>query len=82
MEHSFYKLSSGVDVLNSLNGLQINSTSTTFLISAFGDLSAVSFKCLLNEKPITLEKKLELITLSGYFHQQVLIFISVCLRKL
>ena len=66
MEHSFYKLSSGADVFNSLNELNIHSNSTSFLISAVGDLSSVSFKCPLNEKPITLKKKLEIITLSGY----------------
>jgi len=66
MEHSFYKLSSGSDVFNSLNELKVNSNSTSFLISAVGDLSKVSFKCPLSEKPITLSKKLEIITLSGY----------------
>ena len=66
MEHSFYKLSAGADVFNSLNELNIHSNSTSFLISAVGDLSSVSFKCPLNEKPITLKKKLEIITLSGY----------------
>ena len=66
MEHSFYKLSSGADVFNSLDQLKIHTNSTSFLISAVGDLSGVSFKCPLNEKPIRLEKKLEVITLSGY----------------
>tara|TARA_Y100001968_G_C19376043_1_gene727728 strand:+ start:694 stop:1305 length:612 start_codon:yes stop_codon:yes gene_type:complete len=66
MEHSFYKLSSGSDILNSLNEFQVHSNSTSFLISAVGDLSKVSFKCPLNQKPIILEKKLEIITLSGY----------------
>jgi len=66
MENFFYKLSSGSDVFNSLNELQINLNSTSFLISAVGDLSKVSFKCPLNEKAIILEKKLEIITLSGY----------------
>ena len=66
MEHSFYKLSQGADLFNSLNDLQRYSSSTSFLISAVGDLSKVSFKCPLNEKPITIEKKLEIITLSGY----------------
>ena len=66
MEHFFYKLSSGVDVFNSLNELQIYNDSTYFLISAVGDLSMVSFKCPLNKKPIVLEKKLEIINLSGY----------------
>ena len=36
------------------------------MINAVGDLSKVSFKCPLNEKPIIIEKKLEIITLSGY----------------
>lgn len=66
MEHSFIKLSSGVDVLNSLNELKIHSNSKSFLLSAVGDLTQVSFKCPLNENPITFEKKLEIITLSGY----------------
>ena len=39
--------------------------STSFLISSVGDLSKVSFKCPLNDKPIIYEKKLEIITLSG-----------------
>ena len=66
MEHYYYNLSSGEDVFNSLNQLKINTNSTSFLLSAVGDLSSVSFKCPLNEAPITLEKKLEIITLSGY----------------
>tara|TARA_Y100001968_G_scaffold106171_1_gene96038 strand:- start:735 stop:1346 length:612 start_codon:yes stop_codon:yes gene_type:complete len=66
MEHFFYKLSSGADLYNSLNELQLYHNSTSFLISAVGDLSKVSFKCPLNQKPIILEKKLEIITLSGY----------------
>ena len=66
MEHSFYKLSEGEDVFNSLNELNKLANSTLFLISAVGDLSKVSFKCPLNEKPIRLEKKLEIITLTGY----------------
>tara|TARA_Y100001968_G_scaffold262278_1_gene250490 strand:- start:501 stop:1112 length:612 start_codon:yes stop_codon:yes gene_type:complete len=66
MEHSFYKLSSGSDVFNSLSEFQIHSDSTSFLISAVGDLSKVSFKCPLNDEPITIEKKLEIITLNGY----------------
>ncbi|MBW3041803.1 PCC domain-containing protein [Prochlorococcus marinus] len=66
MEHFFYKLSSGADVFNSLIELQIKHNSSSFLISAVGDLSKVSFKCPLNEKPVILEKKLEIITLSGY----------------
>ena len=40
--------------------------STSFLISAVGDLSKVSFKCPLNDKPVIFEKRLEIITLSGY----------------
>ena len=67
MEHSFYKLSSGADVYNSLNELNPYHNSTSFLINAVGDLSAVSFKCPLNEKSIILEKQLEVITLTGYF---------------
>ena len=39
---------------------------TSFLISAVGDLSWVSFKCPLNDKPVIIEKKLEIISLSGY----------------
>ena len=38
----------------------------TFLISAVGNLSKVSFKCPLNDKPVIFEEKLEIITLSGY----------------
>tara|TARA_Y100001968_G_scaffold11012_1_gene9222 strand:- start:714 stop:893 length:180 start_codon:yes stop_codon:yes gene_type:complete len=56
MEHSFYKLSSGSDVLNSFNELKMNPNSTSFLISEVGNLSHVSFKCSLNEEPIILEK--------------------------
>ena len=66
MENYFYNLSSGADVYNSLEELQVGNNSTLFLISAVGDLSKVSFKCPLNDKPIILEKKLEIITLSGY----------------
>ncbi len=66
MENSFYRLSSGVDVFNSLNKIHSHSNGTSFLISAVGDLSKVSFKCPLNQKPIIFEKKLEVITLSGY----------------
>ena len=66
MENYFYNLSSGADVYNSLEELQVGNNSTSFLISAVGDLSKVSFKCPLNDKPIILEKKLEIITLSGY----------------
>ena len=71
MEYSFLNLSSGSDVFNSLNELQIDYNSTSFLLSAVGDLSMVSFKCPLNNKPITLEKKLEIITLSGYLTSKV-----------
>tara|TARA_B100000700_G_scaffold80600_1_gene90791 strand:+ start:875 stop:1486 length:612 start_codon:yes stop_codon:yes gene_type:complete len=66
MEHSFFNLSSGEDVFNSLNELNKKTNSTSFLISAVGDLSKVSFKCPLSQNPIILEKKLEIITLSGY----------------
>ena len=66
MEHSFYKFSSGSDVLYSLNELMLNSNSTSFLISSVGDLSTVSFKCPLSDKPRTFEQKLEIITLTGY----------------
>ena len=66
MEHYFYNFSTGVDVLNSLNELDIHDNSTSFLISAVGDLSKVSFKCPLNDKQVIFEKKLEIITLSGY----------------
>ncbi|WP_269605372.1 PCC domain-containing protein [Prochlorococcus marinus] len=66
MEHFFYNFSTGVDVYNSLNELHKQHNSTAFLISAVGDLSKVSLKCPLNDKPVILEKKLEIITLSGY----------------
>ena len=66
MEHYFYNFSSGADVYNSLNELYRDHNSTSFLISAVGDLSKVSFKCPLNDKPVIIEKKLEIITLSGY----------------
>ena len=66
MEHYFYNFSTGVDVLNSLNELDIHDNSTSFLISAVGDLSKVSFKCPLNDKQVIFEKKLEIISLSGY----------------
>ena len=68
MEHFFYNLSSGTDVYNSLNELQKDNDSISFLISAVGDLSTVSFKCPLNEKPVILNKKLEIITLTGYLN--------------
>ena len=66
MEHFFYNFSKGADVHNSLNELHSNIKSTSFLISAVGDLSKVSFKCPLNDKPKIFQKKLEIITLSGY----------------
>ena len=66
MEHYFYNFSSGVDVYNSLNELHRHQNSTSFLISAVGDLSRVSFKCPLNNQAKIFEKKLEIITLSGY----------------
>ena len=66
MEHSFYNFSTGVDVFNSLIELHKHDNSISFLISAVGDLSKVSFKCPLNDKPVIFEKKLEIITLSGY----------------
>ncbi len=66
MEHYFYNFSTGVDVYNSLNELHRHHNCTSFLISAVGDLSKVSLKCPLNDKPIIFEKKLEIITLSGY----------------
>ena len=69
MEHCFYKLSSGVDIFNSLNELNKYDNSISFLISAVGDLSKVSFKCPSNDKSIILEKKLEIISLSGYIRQ-------------
>ncbi len=59
MEYYFYNFSKGADVSNSLNELQVNYNSTSFLISAVGDLSKVSFKCPLNDKPIIIEKKLD-----------------------
>ena len=66
MEHYFYNFSKGVDVYNSLNDLHKHHNSTSFLISAVGDLSKVSFKCPLNDKPKIFEKNLQIITLSGY----------------
>jgi len=66
MEHFFYNFSTGVDVYNSLNELHRDHNSTSFLISAVGDLSKLSFKCPLNHNPVIFEKKLEIITLSGY----------------
>ena len=66
MEHYFYNFSTGVNVYNSLNDLHRDHNSTSFLISAVGDLSKVSFKCPLNDNPLIIAKKLEIITLSGY----------------
>jgi len=66
MDNYFYNFSAGVDVYNSLNELHIDHNSTSFLISAVGDLSKVSFKCPLKDKPVIFEKKLEIINLSGY----------------
>jgi len=66
MEHSFYKLSAGAELFNSLNELNTLSDSTSFLKSAAWDLSKVEFKCPFNEKTIIIEKKLEIITLTGY----------------
>ena len=40
--------------------------SSSFLICAVGNLSKVSFKFSLNDRPVIFEKKLEIITLSGY----------------
>ena len=56
MEHYFYNLSTGVDVFNSLNDLHVNRNSTSFLISAVGDLSKVSFQFPLNGNPVILKK--------------------------
>ena len=50
MENWFYELSAGAGVFNSLNELNTIPDSTSFLISAVGDLSKVKFKCPLNEK--------------------------------
>tara|TARA_Y100001968_G_scaffold331139_1_gene384860 strand:+ start:509 stop:1120 length:612 start_codon:yes stop_codon:yes gene_type:complete len=66
MEHFFYNFPAGSDVYNSLNDLNRHHKSTSFLISAVGDLSKVSFKCPLNDKAVVFEKKLEILTLSGY----------------
>ena len=66
MEHFFYNFSTGLDVYNSLNNLHRKDNSILFLVSAVGDLSKVSFKCPLNDKPVIFDKKLEIITLSGY----------------
>ena len=41
MEYSFYKLSTGADVFNSFDELNMLSDSTSFLISAVGYLSKV-----------------------------------------
>ena len=49
-----------------MNEFNTSNNSRAFVINAVGDLSKVSFKCPLNEKPIIIEKKLEIITLSGY----------------
>jgi len=79
MDYSFYKLSSGSDVLDSLNNLNFNLNATSFIISAVGDLSVVSFKCPLSERPIILQKKLEIINLSGYLttkHSHIHISVS------
>ena len=62
MEHYFYNFSRGVDVYNSLNELHKDPKTTSFLISAVGDLSKVTLKCPLNERPVIFEKKLEIIT--------------------
>ena len=56
MEHYFYNFSKGVDVYNSLNYLHRDHNSTSFLISAVADLSKVSFKCPLNNKPLILKE--------------------------
>ena len=40
--------------------------STSFLIRAVGDISKVSFKCTLDDKPVIFEKKLQIINLIGY----------------
>ena len=69
MEHYFYNLPSGVDVYESLNELYIQHGSKLFLLSAVGDLSKVLLKCPLNEKPIIIQNKLEIITLSGYLDE-------------
>ena len=50
--------------------LQLHHKSKSFLISAVGDLSRITFKCPLNETPLTFENKLEIITLSGYLRSQ------------
>ncbi len=66
MEHYFYNFSTGADIYNSLNELHRNHDSTSFLISPVGDLSKASFKCPLSDEPVILEKKLEIIKLSGF----------------
>ena len=75
MEYLFYNLSSGTDVYNSLNELKMDQNSISFLISAVCDLSKVSFKCPLNKKPVILNKKLQIITLSGYLNPSVSLYI-------
>ena len=61
MEHYFYNFSRGVDVYNSLKDLHRDHNSTSFLISAVGDLSKVSFKCPLNDKPLIFENNHQLV---------------------
>ncbi len=66
MDHYFYNVPTGADVYNSLNELPRDYNSSLFLLSAVGDLSQVSFKCPLNDKPVIFKKKLEIISLSGF----------------
>ena len=54
MEHYFYNIYKGADVYHSLNELHRHEDSTSFLISAVGDLSKVSFNFPLDDKPIIL----------------------------
>ena len=70
MENHFFKLSPGADIINSLKKIQNNKPSTFFLMSAVGDLSKVVFKCPLNNKPILIDKKLEIISLNGYIKSE------------
>ena len=55
MEHHFYNFSTGVDVYNLLNELHRDHSSTSFLLSAVGDLSKVSFKCPIKAKQVFFE---------------------------
>ena len=63
-----------MDVFNSLHELSRYNNSTSFLISAVGDLAKVSFKCPFNDKAVIHEKTLEIINLSGHIRSNEFIF--------